>query len=97
MYYWETKEMCGYETKLHAALRQIYLHANDGEDVVLKYDAEVDRENAKHYYWEAGGKSGVCDTSDKAYENILKYDDDSREPVLEEMSEYEFWRWMNPA
>ena len=41
MYYWETKEMCGYETSLRAALRQIYLHANEGEDVVLKFDPEA--------------------------------------------------------
>jgi hypothetical protein len=41
MYYWETREMCGYETKLRAALRQIYLHAEEGEAVVLKFDPEV--------------------------------------------------------
>lgn len=50
-----------------------------------------------HFYWEAGNQSGVCSTAQDAYENILKYDDDSKEPVLEEMSEYEFWRWMDPA
>lgn len=44
MYYWETRDYSGYETKLAAALRQIYLHANEGEEVVLKYDPEVSPE-----------------------------------------------------
>lgn len=41
MYYWETKNMSGYETKLRAALRKIDFYAEDGENVVLKYDPET--------------------------------------------------------
>lgn len=50
-----------------------------------------------YFYWEAGNKSGACSTAQDAYNNIIENDDDSKEPVLKEMSDYEFWRWMDPA